>query len=607
MSTKTTFKRIALVAVASLGFGLLSVAPSSAAIVSDTLTAAGAATATSSVVSPNTATVDLTVSGISSAASETMTLTGTVVSSPITNNVTTVSFAATAVTAATTAANATVGASNGVVTITAAGRGTAYVTASYAPTVAGTYVIALKATGGLNAQTVVWTVTVTAKPALSVAGSSVLMGYDYYDPIGDPVNTLIRGAWTQPDATTDKAGVSCYAAVSANCARIKVVQGNGSTSSPLLAAESVKITVTGTGPALVSVDGEGPGYFAAPYGAFAVESDAQNTALGLTKWVYVKSNGVPGTATITISAGTLVLATKTITFFGNVASLAVTQTAKSISDLAGASSVATISAKDASGFDVPVLAADFTVSSATELTAQSVTAAGAINVAATATTARNVTLQVDPTATKTGAKTLTVTHTGSKVASTFATTVALDATSSLTVTNNMGNTVPGQKITYTVTSKDAGGNATPDGVHTIAVTTSLSQSQALPTSVTLSGGVGTFDLYAPFTPGVQTVTVKSDDVSASTTSDIVDLVQPATDAASEATDAANAATDAANAAAEAADAATAAAQDAADAVAALAVQVNEQIAELKAQNDALRKQLIALTNLIIKIQKKVKA
>ena len=31
MSTKTTFKRIALVAVAALGFGLLSVVPSSAA------------------------------------------------------------------------------------------------------------------------------------------------------------------------------------------------------------------------------------------------------------------------------------------------------------------------------------------------------------------------------------------------------------------------------------------------------------------------------------------------------------------------------------------------------------------------------------------------
>jgi hypothetical protein len=74
----------------------------------------------------------------------------------------------------------------------------------------------------------------------------------------------------------------------------------------------------------------------------------------------------------------------------------------------------------------------------------------------------------------------------------------------------------------------------------------------------------------------------------------------ASDAAAEATDAANAATDAANAAAEAADAATAAAQDAADAVAALATQVTEMM-------DAMKKQITALTNLVIKIQKKVKA
>ena len=39
MSTKTTFKRIALVAVAALGFGMLSVAPSSAVPQTDTLTA----------------------------------------------------------------------------------------------------------------------------------------------------------------------------------------------------------------------------------------------------------------------------------------------------------------------------------------------------------------------------------------------------------------------------------------------------------------------------------------------------------------------------------------------------------------------------------------
>jgi hypothetical protein len=80
----------------------------------------------------------------------------------------------------------------------------------------------------------------------------------------------------------------------------------------------------------------------------------------------------------------------------------------------------------------------------------------------------------------------------------------------------------------------------------------------------------------------------------------LDTAQAAVDAAAEATDAANAATDAANAAAEAADAATAAAQDAADAVAALSAQVATLISGLKAQ-------LTALTNLVIKIQKKVKA
>jgi len=594
MSTKTLRKRIALVAVSTLGFGLLSVAPSSAAIVSDTLTAAGAATASSSVVSPNAATVALTVSGISSSASEVMSVTGTLASSPVTNAVSTVSFAATS---GATQSNATVVGGN--VTITNAGRGTGYITASFAPTVAGTYVIYLKAAGGLNNQTVIWTVTVTAKPVLSAAGSSVLMGYDYYSP-ADLVNTAIRGAWAPPSATTDAAGVSCYAGVLFSCARILVVESNGSTTSPLLPGESVKLTVTTTGPALVSVDGEGVGYTNQPFSVFAAETDALNGILGLTKYVYVKSAGVPGSATVTIKAGDVVLATKSITFFGNVASLSVTQTMKSIADTAAATSIATVTAKDESGFNVPVLAADFTVSSATELTAQSVTAAGAVDVAATATSARNVSLQLDPTATKTGAKTLTVTHTGSKVATTFGTTVALSAASSVAVTNDQASPVPGQKITYTVTAKDAGGNAIPDGSTAVAVTTSLSQSATLPTAVVFAGGVGTFSLFAPVTPGTQTVTVTMNTIAGVSTSDVADLTAPAVDAAAEATDAANAATDAANAAAEAADAATAAAQDAADAVAALSTQVSEMI-------NALKKQITALTNLVIKIQKKVKA
>jgi len=107
------------------------------------------------------------------------------------------------------------------------------------------------------------------------------------------------------------------------------------------------------------------------------------------------------------------------------------------------------------------------------------------------------------------------------------------------------------------------------------------------TTTTAETGVGsTYDAA-----GVATATV---DVAGSTQS------SDAVDAANEATDAANAATDAANAAAEAADAATAAAQDAQAAVAALASQVADLIAGIKAQ-------IASLTNLVIKIQKKVKA
>jgi trimeric autotransporter adhesin len=112
------------------------------------------------------------------------------------------------------------------------------------------------------------------------------------------------------------------------------------------------------------------------------------------------------------------------------------------------------------------------------------------------------------------------------------------------------------------------------------------------TAVTAAVAGTTTGTGASFAPaGVNRVTVEASGDN---------TAQAAADAAAEATDAANAATDAANAAAEAADAATAAAQDAADAVAALSTQVTELVS-------ALRKQITSLTNLVIKIQRKVRA
>jgi len=114
-----------------------------------------------------------------------------------------------------------------------------------------------------------------------------------------------------------------------------------------------------------------------------------------------------------------------------------------------------------------------------------------------------------------------------------------------------------------------------------------------------------YRVYAPASGGEFTIYLDYTDAAAATqrasvTANVTDGSDTAVDAANEATDAANAATDAANAAAEAADAATAAAQDAQAAVADLATQVASLIAGIKAQ-------ITSLTNLVIKIQKKVKA
>jgi hypothetical protein len=67
MSTKTTFKRIALVAVASLGFGMLSVAPSSA-LADETANLSVFTPVTAQTVPSGTTSVDFAVNVGASAA-----------------------------------------------------------------------------------------------------------------------------------------------------------------------------------------------------------------------------------------------------------------------------------------------------------------------------------------------------------------------------------------------------------------------------------------------------------------------------------------------------------------------------------------------------------
>ena len=180
---------------------------------------------------------------------------------------------------------------------------------------------------------------------------------------------------------------------------------------------------------------------------------------------------------------------------------------------------------------------------------------------------------------------------------------------SATVTDRYGNVVKSATVTWAVTGGAYFGNGTTGttgttdatGVAQIVVNGSGTVTASLDTATYAQADDAAGKVGTDTTEGVGATLSAAGVSTASVSVTGVDSgAQAATDAAAEATDAANAATDAANAAAEAADAATAAAQDAADAVAALSAQVATLISGLKAQ-------LTALTNLVIKIQKKVKA
>jgi trimeric autotransporter adhesin len=174
----------------------------------------------------------------------------------------------------------------------------------------------------------------------------------------------------------------------------------------------------------------------------------------------------------------------------------------------------------------------------------------------------------------------------------------LVSTPTTDLTGSVSWVVTGSGSVKVTTINPAGTGLAPDqttaaaGNHLGDVTTPVVfTATTVGTAATAETGVGASFSAAGVSSA--TVTVAADTSTA-------DAATAAADAAAEATDAANAATDAANAAAEAADAATAAAQDAADAVAALATSVEAMV-------NALKRQITSLTNLVIKIQKKVRA
>jgi len=357
MSTKTSFKRIALVAVAALGFGTLSVVPSIAAVPqADTVTLSTSAT-TGYVGGTYTTTVAVNFGALAAGDSMTTTMSMTtnatasvaypvlIVETPtVATTVNSISaISGTPATVMTTTETGTVAAGTMV-------RAQGAYTVSFSPDKIGTYLIQFKNSGGTNNATAVWTVTVVAKPAITVAtiaaptaGTVVTKNYAYYAwpswQAAVPASTYVdangwnnhsesvRSATTQAITSrgTDDLTFSCYDIPIGTttglgaCMNVKVVQSNGKTTANtgmMVAADAVALTVVVDGPASASVNGDGSGFVGTVIpGKVYVETAAQNTALGLTKYVYVYSNGTPGVATVSVSAGDLLLEKFTVNFY----------------------------------------------------------------------------------------------------------------------------------------------------------------------------------------------------------------------------------------------------------------------------------------------------
>ena len=579
MSTKTTFKRIALVTVAALGFGVMSVAPSNAAaqVYLYCSTADGGSIANSG--GTTYATNGAACNGVAGIAN-TVTLT-TVVSSTkdvlIVPSAGVLSSAASGITVATAGGSATVPATTaaGAIKLTTPTAGT--ITVSVYTAVAGS---------GIYSATAAETVTVTV---LAAAQSTVVSA-------ANSTSYLVKGesttAQTDVVAAADVAvTASASAATSAAVATIKV-----SIKDALAVAANDSLTATITSPT-------GAGSIAstnAVTGSTAATSAASDTAGKHNFYVY--ANGFAGIATITIKAGTTVVATETVTFVGvpDAYTVAASATTAPGANIGVADTAAfKVTAKDAAGNLVvdgtTIYAVSGTTANAT-VTASATTTDGIASFTVTGVAVGDSVITFGNAATV-ATMTKSVTKTVSVVKTTFKT---------LTVKFDKEIYEPGEKMTLTFTALDSNGKGIADGSRSIlnagngttilaaGFNVSVVSVVACPTTTaTFLAGVSTCVVYAPaagkvvFSGSTGTaddavVTLATAVTAVSATASVnnasLTAAQEATDAANEATDAGNNAKDAADQAIEAADAATIAAQDAAaaaEAAGAMAVEAAE--------------------------------
>jgi hypothetical protein len=450
-----------------------------------------------------------------------------------------------------------------------------YVTAKFkvtldAPTVAGTYEARILTTSPINGPSVTWTTTVRAADLTPAASTTT--------------SILNRGEVTT--ATADDL-VFAPRATSSDAAAVIVVAAKNAAGGS--ATESILATVSGSG-----MIGSGSN-------ATSISAQGRSLVIPSGNHIGVFADGTAGVSTITLTTLTgTVLATERVTFYGDIASIVATPVKSVIASGANVSTVKAV-AYDAAGVTVGAGTLN-AFSSNTAIVSDSGTAATIVNGEALFTL----------TGVSAGGVAVTV---KSGTISAIAVPVRVEsALASVKVAFDKAEYLPGEAATITVTPVDAAGLPLSAKTHAnlfatggITSTYAFGSGSDVLTGVSVTTDTSTVKTFKVFMPLTETE-VKISATGGSSlpvagqvvVSASAKVTNKAADAAKDAAKAADAAVLAAEAATKAADNATAQAKAAVDAVAALSTQVATLIA-------SLRKQITALTALIVKIQKKVRA
>ena len=560
MSTTTNFKRIALVAVAALGLGVLSSVPSQAAP-SVTYKTAYDTTNGVQVVGGNAelnlvldtaTTTRVAVTGVGSAVGITSqqatlilsgeTLTGTVASGNF------------SIKSATTAA---ILSETATLTLTSAVAGVTTVT------------LTPLAANGTPGTAVTKTVTWTASGSLDPAS----------------VTLALETGNTATSATDTTVALSYDSAASGNQANIRVTvkDGNG----VAINGKAVSVTISGSG--LINANsGTTASASAAARAASANTDSSGNIAIGIA------ADGTAGVGTISVTSGA-VTSTRSVTFTGAAAKFTASTGTGVFKVGSNGTNAATADAKaTALNGGVCVALTDSanakSVRSLTVYAVSGTTTVATIGTAAQATTSGFACFAVTGVAAGTSKITFlnASTAAAATVSATLDITVSTGVISSITSAFNKASYVPGEAGQLVITVKNAAGAAVADGTYAGVFSTSPASSVKLSantsnpgtqlwadtiTDLVVVGGVAAIDFYAPATGG--TLTIKSTTSATNSTNMLAAARSVVLDKTVTVVDSGAAAL---------------------AAVTALATTVA-----------SLRTLIVTLTNLVLKIQKKVKA